>query len=229
MNQKMKELLQEERPYEKCGRFGAKSLTDIELLAVLLRSGTRGGNVLDMARAVLYPDGKEGGLTRLPACSKEALMKIPGIGEVKAIQILCLCELARRMAKEKAKEPLCFDRPETIAAYYMEDMRHLKQEELKLLMLNTKSKFIGESRITKGTVNMSVISPRELFIEALQKDAVMIILLHNHPSGDPEPSREDILVTKKIAKAGDLIGITLIDHIIIGDRSYVSLAEKGWI
>ena len=224
----MKELLKEERPYEKCGRFGAKSLTDIELLAVLLRSGTKGGNVLETAKAVLYPDGKEGGLTRLPSYSKEALMKIPGIGEVKAVQILCLCEIARRIAKEKAKEPLCFDRPETIASYYMEDMRHLKQEELKLLMLNTKSKLLGETRISKGTVNMSVISPRELFIEALQKDAVMIILLH-HPSGDPEPSREDILVTKKIAKAGELIGITLIDHIIIGDRSYVSLAEKGWI
>ena len=160
----MKELLKEERPYEKCGRFGAKSLTDIELLAVLLRSGTKGGNVLETAKAVLYPDGKEGGLTRLPSYSKEALMKIPGIGEVKAVQILCLCEIARRIAKEKAKEPLCFDRPETIASYYMEDMRHLKQEELKLLMLNTKSKLLGETRISKGTVNMSVISPRELFI-----------------------------------------------------------------
>ena len=107
----MKELLKEERPYEKCGRFGAKSLTDIELLAVLLRSGTKGGNVLETAKAVLYPDGKEGGLTRLPSYSKEALMKIPGIGEVKAVQILCLCEIARRIAKEKAKEPLCFARP----------------------------------------------------------------------------------------------------------------------
>ena len=229
MNQTMKELLEEERPYEKCGRFGAKSLTDIELLAVLLRSGTKGGNVLETAKKILYPSGREGGLTRLPSYSQDALMKIPGIGKVKAIQILCLCEMARRIAKEKAKEPLSFDRPETIASYYMEDMRHLKQEELKLLMLNTKSKLLGETRIPKGTVNMSVISPRELFIEALQKDAVSIILLHNHPSGDPEPSREDILVTKKIAKAGELIGITLMDHIIIGDQSYVSLAEKGWV
>lgn len=184
---------------------------------------------METAKMVLYPEGREGGLTKLPSYSKEALMKIPGIGNVKAVQILCLCEMARRIAKSKAKEPLCFDRPDTIASYYMEDMRHLRQEELKLLMLNTKSKLLGETIISKGTVNMSVISPRELFIEALQKDAVMIILLHNHPSGDPEPSREDILVTKKIAKAGELIGITLIDHIIIGDRSYVSLAEKGWI
>lgn len=229
MSQTIKNLLKEERPYEKCGRFGAGSLTDIELLAVLLRSGTQGGNALETAKKVLYPDGVQGGLSRLPSCTKEMLLRIPGIGEVKAVQILCLCELARRMAKEKAKEPLSFDRPETIARYYMEDMRHLKQEELKLLMLNTKSRLIGETVLTKGTVNMSVISPRELFIEALQKNAVMIILLHNHPSGDPEPSREDILVTKRIKKAGELIGITLIDHIIIGDRAYASLAEKGMI
>nr|WP_317281970.1 DNA repair protein RadC [uncultured Sellimonas sp.] len=225
----MKKLLKEERPYEKCGRFGAESLTDIELLAVMLRSGTKGENALETARKILYPEGMQGGLSKLPSCSKETLKKVPGIGEVKAIQILCLCEMAKRIAKEKAKEPLCFDRPDTIAKYYMEDMRHLKQEELKLLMLNTKSRLIGETCITRGTVNMSVISPRELFIEALLKNAVMIILLHNHPSGDPQPSREDILVTKKIAKAGELIGVTLTDHIIIGDQSYVSLAEKGWI
>ena len=119
MNQTMKELLEEERPYEKCGRFGAKSLTDIELLAVLLRSGTKGGNVLETAKKILYPSGREGGLTRLPSYSQDALMKIPGIGKVKAIQILCLCEMARRIAKEKAKEPLSFDRPETIASYYI--------------------------------------------------------------------------------------------------------------
>ena len=232
MNQKntMKDMLAEERPYEKCERFGAGSLTTIELLAVLLRTGTKGENSLELARKLLYPDGeKKGEGIPLQRWSREELLRIHGIGRVKAVQILCLCELSRRMAQMSAREELDFSSPDTVARYYMEDMRHLKQEELKLLMLNTKSKLLGETRISKGTVNMSVISPRELFIEALQKDAVMIILLHNHPSGDPEPSREDILVTKKIAKAGELIGITLIDHIIIGDRSYVSLAEKGWI
>ena len=109
----------------------------------------------------------------------------------------------------------------------MEDMRHLKQEELKLLMLNTKSKLLGETRISKGTVNMSVISPRELFIEALQKDAVSIILLHNHPSGDPTPSRDDILTTKRISECGLLIGIELLDHIIIGNNCYVSFQEEN--
>ena len=157
---------------------------------------------------------------------KEELLKISGIGRVKAIQILCLCELSKRMSQLSAREDLDFSRPDTIAAYYMEDMRYYRQEHLKLLMLNTRSRLIGESEISRGTVNMSVISPRELFIEALQKNAVYIILLHNHPSGDPMPSREDILVTQRIREGGSLLGIELLDHIIIGDNCYVSLAEQ---
>ena len=111
----------------------------------------------------------------------------------------------------------------------MEDMRHQRQEALKLLLLNTKTRLIGETNISKGTVNAAVISPRELFVEALQKNAVSIILLHNHPSGDPTPSKEDVLITKRIRDAGDLIGIELLDHIIIGNNCYISLREKGFI
>ena len=221
-------MLSEERPYEKCERFGAGSLTDIELLAVLLRTGTKGESALELARKLLYPE--KGTLpqaeTHLQSWTKEKLMEINGIGRVKAIQILCLCELSRRLSKLSAREELDFSKPDTIAAYYMEDMRHYRQEHLKLLMLNTRSRLIGESELSKGTVNMSVISPRELFIEALQKNAVYIILLHNHPSGDPTPSKEDILVTERILAGGRLLGIGLLDHIIIGDNCYVSLAEQ---
>lgn len=109
----------------------------------------------------------------------------------------------------------------------MEDMRHEKQEILKLLMLNSKSKLIGETDISKGTVNASLITPRELFIEALQKNAVSIVILHNHPSGDPTPSRNDMLTTKRIMDAGKLIGIELLDHVIIGNNCYVSFRESG--
>ncbi len=109
----------------------------------------------------------------------------------------------------------------------MEDLRHQKQEAMKLLLLNTKSRLIGESDISRGTVNASVISPRELFVEALQKDAVSIILLHNHPSGDPAPSREDILITRRVHEAGMMIGVELLDHIIIGDNRYSSMREAG--
>ena len=223
----IREMLSEERPYEKCERFGAGSLTDIELLAVLLRTGTKGESALDLARKLFIPE-------RYTATSQSPSSKLDKRRTAenqwnrksKGYQILCLCELSKRMSQLSAREDLDFSRPDTIAAYYMEDMRYYRQEHLKLLMLNTRSRLIGESEISRGTVNMSVISPRELFIEALQKNAVYIILLHNHPSGDPMPSREDILVTQRIREGGSLLGIELLDHIIIGDNCYVSLAEQ---
>ena len=226
-NQTMKEMLPEERPYEKCERFGAGSLTNIELLAVLLRTGTKGENSMELARKLLYPDGREtkGCLSMLHQ-NRDELVKIHGIGKVKAIQIQCLCELSKRLSQTEAGRELDFSCPETIASYYMEDMRHRRQEYMKLLLLNAKMRLIGESELSKGTVNMSLVSPREVFIEALQKNAVYIILMHNHPSGDPSPSKDDILVTKRVKEAGALIGIELLDHIIIGDNCYVSLAGR---
>lgn len=161
--------------------------------------------------------------------SMEQLMQVKGIGKVKAIQILCLSELAKRLAKASAHSGLNFSTPASIAQYYMEDMRHCRQETMKLLLLNTKVKLIGETDISKGTVNASLITPRELFVEALQKNAVSIILLHNHPSGDPTPSKEDVLLTRRVKDAGALIGIELLDHIVIGNNCFVSLKEKGFI
>ncbi|HBA63034.1 MAG TPA: hypothetical protein DCZ20_04170 [Lachnospiraceae bacterium] len=223
----IKDMLKEERPYEKCERYGAEHLTDIELLAVFLRSGTKGENSLAVAKELLYPAHGSPGIINIHRYTMEQLLQIHGIGKVKAIQIRCLSELAKRLSRAEAVKGLCFDRPESIANYYMEDMRHHGQEILKLLMLNTKSRLIGETMISKGTVNAAVISPRELLIEALQKNAVSIILMHNHPSGDPTPSREDILITRRVKEAGALIGIELLDHIVIGNHSYVSFAEKG--
>ena len=224
--EKIKELNTEERPYEKCERFGAKHLTNIELLAVLLRTGTKGENSLQLAKKILYPDSSKGGILNIHRWSYEQLIHMKGIGKVKAIQILCLSELAKRLSKASAEEKLNFNSPESIARYYMEDLRHEKQEHMKLLLLNTKTKLIGETIISKGTVNAAIISPRELFIEALQKGAVSIILLHNHPSGDPTPSKEDIIITKQIQEAGELLGVHLLDHIIIGNNCYVSMREK---
>ena len=228
-NNGMKHMIEEERPYEKCDRFGAGSLTDIELLAVMLRTGTKGESALDLARKLLYPEHgmPNKGETHLQSWTKEELMKIHGIGKVKAIQILCLCELSKRLSRLSARSELDFSKPGTIAEYYMEDMRHRNQEHIKLLMLNGRSRLIGESEISKGTINMSVISPREIFLEALQKGAVYIIVLHNHPSGDPTPSREDMLITKRIREAGFILGIELLDHIIIGDNCYVSFVQEG--
>ena len=222
----MKELPENERPYEKCVRKGAGSLSDVELLAVLLRTGTRGESALDLARRILYDSGEDG-ILGIHRFSIERLMRMKGIGKVKAIQISCISELAKRLSKVSHQEALCFSDPRTIANYYMEDLRHEKQELMKLLMLNSKAKLIGETNISKGTVNASVITPRELFIEALEKNAVSIVIMHNHPSGDPTPSREDMLTTKRILDAGALIGIELLDHIIIGNNCYISFREEG--
>ena len=156
-------------------------------------------------------------------------MAIKGIGKVKAIQLSCISELAKRLSKASYQEALSFTEPASIARYYMEDMRHEKQEITKLLMLNTKAKLVGETDISKGTVNASLVTPRELFIEALQKNAVSIVIMHNHPSGDPTPSREDMLTTKRILDAGALIGIELLDHIIIGNNRYMSFREEGML
>ncbi len=222
----MKEIPEAERPYEKCEKMGAEALTDVELLAVLLRTGTRGENAVSLARRILYSAG-ETGILGIHQFSRERLMKIKGIGKVKAIQISCISELTKRLAKASCGDSLSFSHPETIARYYMEDLRHEKQEVMKLLMLNSKARLIGEVNVSKGTVNSSLITPRELFIEALQKNAVSIVLMHNHPSGDPTPSREDLLTTKRILDAGALIGIELLDHIIIGNNCYISFREEG--
>ncbi|MGE9941259.1 RadC family protein [Bariatricus sp. SGI.161] len=230
MNQSntMKEIPEMERPYEKCEQKGAGSLSDEELLAVLLRTGTHGENALSLARRILYHAG-ETGILGIHQFNLERLQKIKGIGKVKAIQISCISELAKRLAKASYQDTLSFSCPETVAKYYMEDMRHEKQEQMKLLMLNSRAKLIGETNISKGTVNASLITPRELFIEALQKNAVSIIIMHNHPSGDPTPSREDMLTTKRILDAGALIGIELLDHIIIGNNCYISFREEGML
>lgn len=225
-NRTMKELMEDERPYEKCLSYGPEHLTNTELLAVLLRTGTKGMNSLELARNILQTQSGEEDILKIHHLTMQKLKKIKGIGKVKAIQIICLSELAKRLAKTSAKEGLIFNLPSSIAEYYMEEMRHQKQEHMKLLMLNTKSMLIGEKNISKGTVNASLVSPRELFIEALECGAVSIIMIHNHPSGDPTPSKSDFLLTKRVKDAGDLIGIELLDHIIIGNNCYISFAEE---
>lgn len=222
----MKDIPNAERPYEKCLKQGAEALSDAELLAVLLRTGTKGENVLALAKRLLYEDGGVG-LLGIHQFSFQSLMKLKGIGKVKAVQILCLSELAKRLSKASVEPRLRFSSSQSVAEYYMEDLRHRNQEVMKLLLLNSKAELIDETNISKGTVNASLVTPRELFVEALKKEAVSMILLHNHPSGDPTPSRDDILTTKRISECGLLIGIELLDHIIIGNNCYVSFQEEN--
>lgn len=217
----------EDLPYERFVKYGSKSLTDAELLAILLRTGTRELNVLDLSKKILQENNKNKGLARLMDLNYNELLKIKGIGKVKATQLLCIVELAKRLWKSSKGEVFYFDSPMAVSNYYMQEMRNLKREELHLALLDTRQRLLADILISRGTVNSSVISVRDLLIEALKQDAVNVILVHNHPSGNPQPSKEDVIVTKNVDKACILVGIHLNDHIIIGDNKYYSFKEQG--
>lgn len=179
------------RPYEKSMRYGVSTLSDAELLAIILRTGTK------------------------------------GIGKVKAIQIQAIVELAKRLSKGSISERKSFSNPKLIANYYMQDMMHLEVEKVLLVMLDNKCKLICDMIVSQGTVNSSVISPREIIIEALKHRAVFIVIIHNHPSGDPTPSNDDYNFTDRLKRAAEIVDIPLLDHIIIGNNQYISLKETG--
>ena len=223
----MKSLPVSERPYEKAMEQGVHRLSDAELLAVILRTGTKDQSARDLAEEILKL-GDHSGLPGLLYHTLPDYKEIRGIGNVKAIQLACIGELSKRIWKSaKTGGAFVCRYPDEIASYFMEEMRHMEQEHLKVLILNTKNVLLKDVDISVGTVNASIATPREIFIEALKFRGSGIILIHNHPSGDPSPSNEDILFTKRVLEAGKLMGIPLLDHIIIGDNSYVSLKERG--
>lgn len=221
----MKEMPKSEQPREKLFRYGAKSLSDAELLAVILRNGTRNMTALQLAQALLAQKGQS--LLNLIYMNPEEMKQIPGIGQIKAAQLKCIAELAERIAKTNRSSKICLSEPASIASYYMETLRHKTRENLLLAMFDAKCNLIGDAIISVGTVNYSLVSPREIFIKALECRAVHIILLHNHPSGDPTPSEADIKVTHRVMESGSILGIALADHIIIGDNRYMSFRENG--
>lgn len=223
----VKELPMSERPYEKCEKYGAGALSDAELLAVILRTGTKNQRVIELAVSVLNYPAAYSGLKGLNYLTMKELTRIKGIGRVKAIELLCLTEITKRMSKEVQQDSLRLVTPQSVAAYYMQDMRHLAREQVLLILLDSKNKMIKDMIISEGTVNTSIMPTREIFVQAMKYEAVNIILLHNHPSGDPAPSSEDLRVTRRLNEAGNMIGITLMDHIIIGDNRYISLKEQG--
>ncbi len=224
----VKELPVSERPYEKCEKYGTGALSDAELLAVILRTGTKQRRAIDLAVSILNYPSAHTGLKGLNYLTIKELTQIKGVGRVKAIELLCLTEITKRMSKEVQQEKLRLITPQTVADYYMQDLRHLTIEQVVLLMLDSKNKLIKDMIISEGTVNTSIMPIREIFVQAVKYEAVNIILMHNHPSGDPTPSAEDLRVTKRLSEAGGLIGITLMDHIIIGDNRYISLKEQGY-
>lgn len=217
----------EEMPYERFIKSGADSLTDAELLAIILRTGTKETNSTELGKKILSLKQHPEGLLGLHSITIADLMSIKGIGMVKAVKIKCISELARRMSKSKAYHDLKMDKPSTVADYFMEDLRHMTTECILLLMLDNKNRLLCSEIISKGTVNASLLSSREIFKIALRNNAVSVLLLHNHPSGDPRPSKQDLLVTLQVYEASEMIGVPLLDHIIIGDNKYISLKEQN--
>mgnify|MGYP004673363237 FL=1 len=222
-----KELPLSERHYEKCLLHGAGALSDAELLAVILKSGSSGMNGIQLAQQILQSGRKN--LLNLHHLSVEELMSFPGIGEVKAIQLKCVAEISRRIAQTARREQIELSDAASVAAYYMERLRHEPRDQLILSMFDIKCRLLGDCVIATGSAHAVYGSPREIFLQLLEKRAAAFILLHNHPSGDPAPSMEDVRLTRRIRDCGTLMDITMSDHIIIGDNKYYSFRENEQI
>jgi DNA repair protein RadC len=221
---KITDLPYNERPREKLIRYGASELSNSELLAVVLRCGTKSENIINLCNRILI---EAGGLNGLFDFSCEEFMKINGIGAAKATQLLSIAELSKRFKSFKSGEISKIKSPKDAVDLIMEEMRYLKEEHLKVIMMNTKNIVISIKDVSIGSLNSSIVHPREVFLEAIKKSSASILICHNHPSGDPTPSTEDIEITKRLIECGKLLGIDILDHLIIGNGRYISLKEKG--
>lgn len=225
-NYTIKDLPINERPREKLLKYGVSSLSNAELIAVIIRTGHMNDNAIDLANRILSLDSS--GISYLSQVTAQELIKINGVGQCKAAQIVAAIELGKRISSS-ADAKLKVDSPIVVVELLMEQMRYLKKEYFKVVLLDTKNQIISIEEISVGSLNASIVHPREVFNVAIRKSANSIILVHNHPSGDPTPSKEDIDITHRLVEAGYIIGIRVLDHIIIGDNKYVSLNEKNII
>ncbi|WP_160687264.1 DNA repair protein RadC [Clostridium sp. C2-6-12] len=224
---RIKDIPQNERPKEKLLAYGAESLSNSELLAIILRTGIQGENVLQLSERLLSElDGLDG----IFSANFDNITSIKGIKEGKASQILALSELFKRFKTLKAmKKAIKINSPKDLAELLIGEMSELNQEVLKVVLLSTKNIIIGTKDVFKGSLNSSIVHPREIFKQAIDRNSASIIICHNHPSGDPTPSKEDINITLRIKECGNIIGIKLVDHIIIGNNKFISLKERGLI
>ena len=221
---KMKDLPEAERPYEKLEQYGAKALTNAELLAIIIKTGTKDETAVGLAQKVLKLNTDEkDNLKFLCDLTVEEFTKIKGIGKIKAIQLKAVCELATRINSVSSYKEKQILRPKDIAEILMERTRFEKQEILKVAMLNNKNKLIRIKEIAKGGGNFVAATIRSILNEAVKIEAAKIILIHNHPTGDPTPSKQDIEFTKNVEQASKILGIQLLDHIVIGDLKYVTI------
>ncbi len=226
-NYTIKELPMTERPREKLYSYGPGALSNEELLAIIIRTGNKNDTAIDLARKILSSDGR--GLVHLRDTSLQSLMEVKGVGQCKAAQILAAIEIGKRISYHHALNKVKINDPSTIANLYMDEMRYLQKEHFKIILLDTKNQIIVTEEISVGTLNASIVHPRDVFRAAIKRNANSMILIHNHPSGDPTPSNEDINITNRLIDGGNLIGIKVLDHIIIGDNRYISFKEKNLI
>jgi DNA repair protein RadC len=221
---RLRDWPEEDRPRERMKRLGAEALSHAELLAILLRTGSRRESAVHLAQRVLHDCG---GLRRFAERSWDELTHISGIGPAKALELQASVELGRRVARSRLPDSVSVTRPQDAADLLMEELRHLREEHFVVLFLNTKNRVIGRQTLSIGSLNASVVHPREVFRAAIRRSSASILCAHNHPSGDPTPSPEDLQLTRRLSEAGELVGIELLDHIVIGDNRYVSLKEIG--
>jgi DNA repair protein RadC len=227
-NLTLKELPLSERPYERIEVHGAQSLSDAELIAVIIKSGTKEQSAVGLAQKVLTAAEGSGGLNNIRDLSIQQLGEINGIGRVKAIQLKALAELAKRMASTRINgERVRIRSSMDVKDLLMAELRELKKEVFKVIFLNIKNYVIKVMDISVGSLSSSIVHPREVYTEAIKCSSAGIILAHNHPSGDPTPSKEDIETTSRLYRSGEMVGISVIDHVIIGDGVFVSMKEKG--
>ena len=220
---KMKQLPESERPYEKLLMYGAKKLSNAELLAIIIKTGTKDETSVNIANRILLLAENIKELNSIPI---ETLEKIKGIGKVKAIQIKAVCELATRINAPINNMNLKITRPQDVANMFMEELKHEKQEKLKLLLLNTKNEVIKNIEIKTGSSSEIIVQPAEILKEVIKEELSKFILIHNHPSGDATPSDADIKFTKKLDESAKLLGVNLLDHIVIGKDCYKSIRKE---
>lgn len=215
-----------DRPRERLARQGASSLSNQELIAILLGTGTRNESVLVLANRVLSSFDK---IQDLKDATIEEYTKVKGVGQAKATLLLAATELGKRLYQQHTEDRFTIRSPEDAAAFLMTDMTSLNQEHFVVLFMNVKNEVLHKQTIFIGSLNSAIVHPREIFREAVKRSAASIICAHNHPSGNPSPSPEDIEVTKRLTDAGALMGIEVLDHVIIGDHQFISLKEKGYM
>jgi DNA repair protein RadC len=222
--QKIKDWPENERPRERLIRYGAESLSDAQLLAIILRTGNGGKGVLNLAIELL---DKFKGLRNIDAASIAELHSLKGLGTAKIAQIKAAFELGKRLMGEFISSNPVFSSSHAVYSYFAPRLKNLKKEIFLCALLDAKNRFMQEVKVSEGTLTNSPIHPREAFKEAVRESAASVIFVHNHPSGDPTPSRDDIVITERLKNAGEIMGISVLDHVIIGDGKYISLKEKG--